>query len=365
MQRLERQATHGRALIRSAALIASSFAVVSVAFTVSCNRTPPTGPSQPPFITRLDLIAPRSLAPGATVQLRLIAHQSDGSTQDITATASFSSQSRDVIDISPTGVATAVKLGESFVSARAQNGTANVTSEIVVVPDGTFRVLGQVVEDDVSRVPIGDVRVEAESVPIALTDIDGRYRLYGVPGNGRLRFSKTGYITREVTLAISDHHIENVALTTASPRLDVSGQFQLSIEAPECRGQIPDALLSRRYDAAITQSHGEIRGVLSGANFAPGRFGGLTNVFSGLVEPSQVVLRFYYYGTYYENASLIEIVYGTTQFVVHGEARLTPVGPNYQGTMEGYLLVFPGNAFYSGPPDAVCTAKSLRVALTR
>ncbi len=192
------------------------------------------------------------MAPGTTTQLRLMARRSDGTSEDITATAQFGSQSSDVIAVSPAGLATALTVGETAVAGQ-NNGTLTSHREVVVVPNGTFRVVGQVVEEGTPGLPVGGVRVESDGLAPVSTDLAGRYRLYGVTGHARIRASKTGYITKELTLAISDHHTENVFLTLAGPRVDVAGTYQMTIEAgPECRGQIPDRVLTRRYGAAIT-----------------------------------------------------------------------------------------------------------------
>jgi hypothetical protein len=350
----------------AAALITTAFAALSVATLTSCSR-PPTAPGAavPPVTTRVELIAPRTLAPGATVQLRVIAHRSDGSTQDITATANFYSQPSGVLAISSDGTATALKLGDAFVTG--QSATSASTREVIVVPDGTFRVVGRVVEEDTLALPVGDVRVEAEGgVPLASTDLGGLYRLYGVPGQARIRVSKSGYITKELTLAISDHHTENVALAVAGPRVDAGGTYQLTIEAsPDCHGQIPEALLRRRYSAGITQSGSTIRGTLSSANFAIGRFGGRSNFFSGRVEQTGGVLEFNYYGAYDEDPSLVEIIDDTTRLVIEGQARISAAGPSFHGTLGGSFIVFAGDAQGGTPSVAACRSPSHRVALTR
>ena len=348
----------------AAALIITAFAAFSVASLTSCNRTPTTpSAAVPPLTTRVELVAPRTLAPGETVQLRVIAHQSDGSTEDITATATFYSQPSGVLAISPDGRATALKLGDAFVTG--QSATHSSTSEVIIVPDGTFRVVGRVVEEDTPGLPVGDVRVEAEGgVPPASTDLGGLYRLYGVGGHARIRVSKSGYITKELTLAISDHHTENVALAIGGPRLDAGGTYQLTIEASsDCHGQIPEALLTRRYVAGITQSRSTIGGMLSGANFAIGRFGGRSNFFSGQVDPTGFALEFNYYNAYDTDPSLVEIIDDTT-LVIEGRARLSPAGPDFHGTLDGSFIVFAGDTHGSTPP-AVCRSPSHRVALTR
>ena len=319
---------------------ASSFAALSLltlALAASCDNTP-TRPSEvPPRITRVDIVAPSSLAPGGTTQLRLIARRSDGSAEDVTATARFSSSNRDVLAISPDGIATALNIGESVVGAATN--LLYSTREVVVVPDGTFRVVGQVVEEDTPSLAVGGVRVEADGVSPVSTNLDGRYRLYGVPGHGRMRVSKNGYVTKELTLALSDHHTENVTLALAGPRLDVAGIYQLTIEAaPQCRGQIPDPLLTRQYAAAITQSGTAIQIRLSGANFV------LADL-AARIDQTGIALDFVNEPIMYGHceasyAQFIEKIDDTTYVVIHGLARLLPAGAGFVGTLQGSSAIY-------------------------
>ena len=76
-----------------------------------------------------------SLAPGASVQLWMVAHRTDGSQVDITSTGRFISQSPETIAVSPDGIATGLKLGEARVSG--DNGQFSHGREIVVVPPDT------------------------------------------------------------------------------------------------------------------------------------------------------------------------------------------------------------------------------------
>lgn len=343
-----------------------ALSLLTLTLAASCDRSRPTTPSAPPDITAVELIAPRTLAPGATTPLRLIARRSDGTSEDITATAKFHSTTPDVFAVSPDGIATASKVGDTFVTGH--NDRFSSTHEVVVVPAGTFRVVGRVVEKETPGLAVGGARVEADGgVPSASTDLVGQYRLYGVPGGARLRVSKIGYRTSEVTLAISDHHTQNVPLALAGLRVDIAGTYQLTIDAsPDCRSRLPDALLTRRYAAAITQDGAAIRVVLSGARFAVGRFEGRSAVvISGRVEPTGVVLDLNPPLAYYTDPTLVEIVDTTTYLVIDGEARLSPAGPSLTGTLGGNFLVYPSNPVDGSVPlQASCRALSHRVTLT-
>ena len=120
-----------RGPMKTAAARFAALALVTLALAASCNRTP-TAPSirpppppeatppQPrqPVIERVELTAPRTLAPATSTQLRVIGYWSDGTTQDITDTASFHSSRPEVLTISTGGMAAAIKVGESFISAQ-------------------------------------------------------------------------------------------------------------------------------------------------------------------------------------------------------------------------------------------------------
>jgi hypothetical protein len=352
-------------MTKSAARVVA-LSLLTLTLTASCDRTAPTTPSAPPVIRAVELIAPRTLAPGATTQLRLIARRSDGSSEDITATATFHASTPGILALSPDGIATASRVGDTFVTGH--NDRFSSTHEVVVVPDGTFRVVGRVVEEETPGLPVGGVRVETDGgMPSVSTDLEGNYRLYGVPGDARLRLSKSGYITREVMLAISDHHTRNVTLALAGPRVDIAGAYQLTIDAsPDCRGRLPDALLTRRYAAAITQDGASMRVVLSGATFAIGRSGSRSDVvIFGRVDAAGVVLELDPLG-YYTEPTLVEIVDNTTWLVIDGEARLSPAGPGLTGTLGGSFFVYPSNPVGRGVPlQASCGVLSHRLTLTR
>jgi hypothetical protein len=223
--------------------------------------------------------------------------------------------------------------------------------------------VGQVVEEDTPDLPVGGVRVEAEGdAPPVSTDLAGRYRLYGVPGRARLRISKSGYVSKELTLSLSDHHTQNVALALSGPRLDVAGAYQLTIEAsPDCRGQIPETLLTRRYAAAITQSGTAIQVVVRGANFG-------YIVPDARVEQTGVVLGFPNYGhcdSWAAEEYFVEKVDETTYLFIDGLARLSRAGPSFTGTLSGSLGSYTSHPCCCPAAQAWCRSSSHRVSLTR
>ncbi len=345
--------------------------VLTLAYAGACDRsptsaTPPTPP--PPNIRRLELIAPRSLAPGATFQLRLVAHWSNGVAEDVTRTAEFFSDRPDVLRVTSDGMVDALTRGEAFVAWLAESVSGS--QEIVVVPDGTYRVVGRVYGESEPSVAVGDARVESDGVPPTFTDLSGQYRLYGVAGHGRLRISKTGYVAREIPLAISDHHTENVSLTMSEPRAIVEGLYQMTIEAAaECQGRIAEALLTRRYAAAITQKESEIRVVLTGARFFPGFVGPSdTTVIPGSIVGDQLQLALAW-PTHCEgtepDSRVVEFIDGATYLEIAGSGRLLGVGDGFAGTLRGLYLVRASPLCGSATTSSCGLNTSYRVTLTR
>ncbi len=350
-----------RAARLAVCIIAAGTATLVAAALASCRR-PPTAPSAA-FVTGLELIAPATLAPGATAQFRLIAHRSDRTSENVTHAATFSSQSPEILAISRDGVATALQVGDSLVTGRT--GFREARSEVVVVPDGTFRVVGQVVEQRSPTLPVGGVLVQAESGASDLTDLDGRYRLYGVPAQLRLLFSKNGYATKELSLLISDHHSQAVALELDGPRADFAGTYQLTVDAASaCRTQLPEAVHTRQYAATISQSGTDLRIRLSGANF-------VSAALAARIEQSAIVLDFINYPYQYghcENpyVQFVEKIDEATYFMIHGLARLASIDGGFAGALRGTSVVSSCvPCSYPCSDEAEATCGSHQVTLSR
>ena len=351
--------------VRGAPHITTAFAF-TVGTLTSCKPTP-TSPTRLPrsgsVFLGLELIAPSTLAPGATAQLRLVARWSDGREQDVTPSASFQSRSPDVIVVSPSGIITGLRLGETIVIGLYQE--ASGSRQIVVVPDGTFRVAGRVVEEDPPGRAVAGAQVETDgSTPAALTDSGGNYRLFGVPGRARIRISKAGYVTKELSLSISNHHTQNVALALALPRLDASGTYQMSFEAsPACRDQLPQTVRTRRYAAEITHDGTLISLVLSGASFYPPPYTSPTASLFGWVGPASMTLILFDENYDGGPPKLLEIVDESTHLAITGQIELSADGRGFAGALDGEFRTFT-RFDHRTPPDASCRSMH-RVTLSR
>lgn len=353
--------------------IATTAAAIAIA---SCNRTPTT-PSlitqsgQPPAGQSelfVEIVGPRTVAPGGTAQFQAISHRSDNTTQDVTNTAIWRSSQTSVLTLDK-GVATGLTVGESNIDAVSV--TRSSRREVIVTPDGTFRVIGRVVESDNTATPIVGAQVEMVGVPqvSATTDFEGRYRLYGVPANPQIRISKNGYVARVENLTVIDHQTQNFTLSWAGPRPDVSGTYMLTITlADRCRSNYPEETFSRSYTAVVVQNGPALTVTLAGATFAVDR-NNKGNRFGGRVEPGQVVFILSFYDSYYGYyPDLVEQINPTLYYIVSGSATVANASPNrLSGAVNGAILTVATDPRASRPPVPTrnCTAPDHQFVLSR
>jgi hypothetical protein len=338
----------------------------------SCNRTP-TAPSlitqsgqapAGPHELFVEIVGPRTVAPGGTVQFQAISHRSDNTTQDVTATAAWQTSQSSVLTIDK-GVATGLSVGESIIRAISITGAAR---EIIVTPDGTFRLVGRVGEADSPNTSIAGARIEITGAPgpSTTTDLVGQYRLYGVPANPQLRVSKNGYVPRVENLTLTDHQSQNFTLAWATPRPDVSGTYTLTITLAErCRSSYPEVTFSRTYTAVVAQYGSTLTVTLSGATLGNGE------QFRGRMEPGQIVFSVdnadYYYYFQGRLPGIVEQIDPTLYFMVLGSVAITNATPNrLSGLLNGTIMTKNRDPRQGGyTPDRSCEAPDHQFALSR
>jgi len=244
---------------------------------------PPSGPSPAlAALVRIEIAGPRTVAPGESIQLRVIGQLADGSTVDLADQASWRSQQDDIVSVDASGHATGRQSGETVVSVSA--GSRSASTQVLVVPAGTFRLSVIVNESSASAL---DVRVEVvRGVGKGLFDttpVSGRYDLYGVAGETEIRISGSGYQEEVRRIVVNDHTVVTVQVVPSRDRVDVSGHYTLAIEGDAgCRAALPPGLASRRYDAIVTQTGPDVKVQLGGAEF--GLFGLTRNTFTGRMD---------------------------------------------------------------------------------
>ena len=169
----------------------------------ACDRNPgrPTPVPGAPSVVRLEVTGPGSIAPGGAEQFRATAHMSDGSQRDVTTEAAWNSANASIISISSAGLATAHDRGEADI--RVAFSEVMSTKRVMVLPRGTFKVSGRVLDGEVG---VTDARVEVavgSATGLSTLSQDGDYGLYGISGQTQIRVSKEGYQPRIENLDVT------------------------------------------------------------------------------------------------------------------------------------------------------------------
>jgi hypothetical protein len=238
----------------------------------------PTGPNPnvQPVVISVEIGGPASIAPGKSAQYTAISRLSDGTTQTATSVRWRSESYLLQVDVS--GLVTAgsksgsrPEIGDGILVAEVTRGPGAVirgSKEILVLPDGTYRMVGVVTENAPPATPVVGARVEVTSgAPIAeITDWEGGYRLYGVPATADIRVTRDGYRPHVERLQLAAHVTQNFQLALSGTRLDLAGLYTLEIETGCQPTSTSVGLLDLRhlsYAAVLTQHGSNLEVVLT------------------------------------------------------------------------------------------------------
>ena len=338
----------------------------------ACGNPPPSpgGPSKPGGlggpksgnVARLEIDGPATIAPGQSAQYSATQILLDGSRQPAVGVA-WSAGPSVLLQVNATGLVTALPPFRSEGTVQVElTGTAGVRAsrEIIVLPDGTFRVVGTVMEADATNIPVHGARVEVavdESfstlAAFATSGPDGRYKLYGVPGDGHFRVRREGYVTRTDRIQIANHETRHVQLRLESERPALAGAYRMTIEGssgscPETQ-PLPVDLRRREYDAVITQNGPQVTVTLAGAPFYVA--GDQGNRFTGIVTASSATFKLrrfytpYYYHDGPQHPDVVERLPDGTLLVVTGDATVSPTSGGLSGRIFFGLTQWRGTAF--------------------
>ena len=324
-------------------------------------------------IVRIDITGPSSVAPGASAQFTATGRQADGASRDLTAEVQWASSNRNILTVSNGGTVSGVALGDARVFASFTSVNAN--KEVVVVPQGTFRIVGLVTEADAQASPVPGATVSISGGPgdglSTTTAEDGRYRLFGVGGDVRIRITKDGYDPFEQPYQALDHATVNAQLRLSRPRVDRSGTYSLTITAADdCRAAMPVALQVRSYTAIVAMTGSQIDVRLEGANFALNK-SGFGSRFRGRSEPNGLFFTlspyepysyFYYNGPY---GDLVEDLTDSTFLVVSGRISTVESASGFTGTLDGAMTVYIGTLSYFPKIEAQCKSSNHRIVFRR
>jgi hypothetical protein len=248
----------------------------------------------------------------------------------------------------------------------AEFGKLQAPKEVLVLPAGTYRLMGAVQE---AGTPVIDALVEVTSADgvrmTTTTDEFGTYEFYGVSGETHLRVMKDGYQPVARIAVIADQTVDNVELPLLAPRAEVSGVYTLTLmAADECRlgvgeGRVPEEARVRTYQAWVQQRGPRLEMMLSGATLRSGP------IF-GRVEPGRVVFYLGSATNWDDNDErLILDKLATSGFLaIGGSVSATGSANQLSGTLYGEFRVFETEST-SSRSIAWCSSERHQFVLSR
>jgi hypothetical protein len=337
-------------------------------------------PNGQPVVVAAEISGPGSIPPGQSAQFAAIIRFSDGTTRTATTNVRWSSE-KGLIRLDGSGLATAgQQTGDDILSAEVstESGPRRSTKEIVVLHQGTFRMIGVVTENGQPPTPIVGARVEvAGGTPTAISDWDGRFRLYGVPGTGTIRVTRDGYQPHVQDFQLIDHVTQNFHLMLSGTRLNLAGQYTLAIDAA-CATSTPVAvdLRHRSYAATLTQSGATLEVLLTEPRFRINS-AGRGNRFSGRVDTASVTFNLEDFAEQdYDNgvtdpatyANVVESLPSGNFLIVTGTVLIREASSALSGNLQGFVSSF-DSRFPTIPllssATGTCYSHAHRLTLTR
>ena len=329
-----------------------AFAFAAAGLSTACDKSPTApipGPGREPgpaVVRSIEVAGPNVLAPGESAQFRLTAVLTDGSRRDMTNEAQWRSGGQLAATSNP-GVMAGRESGLGYVIA--EFGELQAPKEVLVLPTGTYRLMGAVQE---AGTPVIDALVEVTSANgvrmTTTTDEFGTYEFYGVSGETHLRVMKDGYQPVARTAVIADQTVDNVELPLLAPRVEVSGNYTLTLTAAdECRlgvgeGRVPEEARVRTYQAVVRQYGPRLAMMLSGATLRSGPI-------PGRVEPEHVLFNLGFVEALHDtDERLIVEKLATSGFLaIGGHASVTGSSNRLSGTLRGEFHMFETESIWS------------------
>ena len=320
----------------------------------SCDKSPtrpsvqqPTGTPVAPVagpVVRIAIVAPASIEPGGSAQLTANAIKSDGSIENVTSQAQWTSTSARVLQVNSAGIVTAGERGEANLNARYQNRSG--TAQMMVLPGGTFRLSGQVTDGGfpLEGVTVTVIGGTGEGLT-TLTGTTGAYALYGVAAQVRLHAKKDGYLNRIEEVQVTENRALGFEMAVDGQRRDLSGTYTLNLAATGCpSARLPDSAQNRSYVAAVEQKGPQLTVRLTGADFIVSN--GHGDHFSGFVSADGKVTftigDAYYYYYYYGHFDIVERLNSTSALLVKGIVNATSSATLISGALNGSILLTQG-----------------------
>jgi hypothetical protein len=320
-------------------------AACAAVLVLACDRSPTTpqpspATQQPPPVqtirfTRITVTGPQTIAPGETASYKAMGVMADGTMQDVTSQVIWR-MTTSVASVQPTGSVTGTEPGEGVLIATL-NGRPG-SQIVIVVPSGTYRLMGTVAE---SGLPVaGAVVTVVEGVgagKAAMTNNSGQYRLYGVGGNVRLQATKNEYVPSTGSVVVESHLSLNLDIRQTREQV-IAGDYLLEFKAGKACNALPEDARQRRYTASVSQSGPRFTVALGGATFVVSA--GLGNAFSGRVEPDRISFDLpdgYYYGL--DGPAVVEALDDTRRLIFTGSGPMTRTPTGLAGNFNGTVWI--------------------------
>jgi len=330
----------------------------------ACGGDDPPGTGPTKFPTRVDLTGPSTIAPGSVGQFTLTAFYADGSSGDVTGASQWCCD-QSTLQLQGPGKFVGRASGDAFVSARYTNNM-NRSRQVIVLPEGTFRVTGRVYEPGTtSPIPQAHISVNNGAGGSLSTDADfsGNFALFGVPPSADFVVSHAGYETQSRHMEFSNHSAITLELALAGPRLDFAGTFTATFDWRACSSRVLPEYSRRVYTAVVTQAGSVLDVRFTEPAFAVNSLS-RGNMMQGQISAAGITLyaqRFYYY-YYYGPTSypfMVERLNDDGRLVVSGTGTLTPSGTSFVGEIRGLMEIYGRGFPNSGAPIGTCRDAAL------
>jgi Carboxypeptidase regulatory-like domain/Bacterial Ig-like domain (group 2) len=179
--------------------------------------TPPAPTPVTPIVTSVAVTGVGSPRVGDSVQLTATATLSDGTSQAITAQATWESSNQAIVTITSGGMATFVGQGDADIKAtyKTVSGSQHVTVSTRTTPK--FTLVGTVT-DSTNGNPLPNVNARivdgADAGRTATTDGSGRYSFSNVSsGTFLVQFTRSDYETRSISVSVGGDTTADVKIT--------------------------------------------------------------------------------------------------------------------------------------------------------
>jgi hypothetical protein len=303
--------------------------------------SPPAPPSAPPqrTLTGVKIEGPASVAPGAAASYRFIASFSDGTTEDLTSQSKWGSSNASVLAIQGPGAVRGANRGEAGLFATYDTGGRSPTSQVyvLVLEDGTFRVVGRVDESG-GRLPGAQVEVVSGTGTgiKATTDSGGLYALYGLAGEVRLDATLEGFEKASRTITVAQNTTADITMRPSIPPTDLNGTWSMTLTASAaCAPEFPQDG-TRHYTAEISQTGTALKLDVKAAGLSSSRIDGFVLDRSlRLYLPSD--------SSYYSDDSyyfLVEQLAPSRFLAIAGTASGKRDGNSVTGTLAGEFAIY-------------------------